>query len=100
MFKLPDIPTKINSLKSKLINHTDLGDFSGYLEVANETAKAFEESRRNFSIGNFFLTNSNDLREICPDKSPPKRDAVPLIDTMTEHSWLREVSELQENPKV
>lgn len=99
-FKLPEIPTKINTLKSKLINHADLGDFSGYLEVANETARAFEDSRRNFSIGNFFLKNSNDLGEICPDKSPPKRDAVPLIDTMTEHSWLKEVSEMQASSKV
>lgn len=95
LFKLPGIPTKVNKLKGKLTNHADLGDFSGYLEYADETAKAFEDSRRNFSMGEFFLKHSNDLGEICSDKSPPKRDAVPLVDTMTEHSWLKEVSTLQ-----
>ncbi|XP_063699117.1 uncharacterized protein LOC134829790 isoform X2 [Culicoides brevitarsis] len=100
LFKMPDIPPKAKNIRDKLKNHTDFGDFSGYLEVVNETERFLEESRRNFSIGNFFLKNSNDLGEMCPDKSPPKRNAVPLVDTLTEYSWLKETSEMDDSKGI
>lgn len=72
-FKKPvERPSGADRVKRNLKNYANFEDFSGYLDDSTQ--------RKEMSVGAFFQAHSDNVYSMIPQKSPPRREAIALID--------------------
>lgn len=67
------LPKQVEKVKQNAKNYQTYDEISGYLPEINR-------SMQELSIGQFFQAHSDDIYKIIPNKSPPQRKGVPLVD--------------------